>query len=219
MTKIILPMFLAVLGALLGLFSTMLISFRHQRQNVIMKLLDQYLEVRKHVVEVVSDLANLSDLEQMDPVKRGSLGNSVSKLFYMHFDFLPKPVLDALILLNVSLHHPEGGPYCVINNTILPMPKTGIPPFVEQCSLSRNAKINAILALSGGSSLVRTNTVIKLHARTVLFVMNDFSTADELLQLEKQMRKAVRTDVGLERRGRFFPRLRWTKRITRQVTD
>jgi hypothetical protein len=42
------------IGALIGLLSTFWVSSMRQRQDVTLKLLDQYFEVRKEVVGVVS---------------------------------------------------------------------------------------------------------------------------------------------------------------------
>jgi hypothetical protein len=48
----------AIIGALLGLLSTFWVSSIRHRQDVTLRLLDQYFEVRKEVVSVVSELSN-----------------------------------------------------------------------------------------------------------------------------------------------------------------
>ena len=51
MSTFFLPLFSLVVGALLGLLSTILASSIHQRHDVTLRLLDQYLQVRKEIAE------------------------------------------------------------------------------------------------------------------------------------------------------------------------
>jgi hypothetical protein len=191
-TKILLPIILILLGAVVGMLSSVLTSAREQRQGVSMKLLDQYLEVRKDVVQAVSDLTNLGTLHEMSHVTRTEYRDRVSKLFYMHYDSLPKPVLDALILLHVALDRPEQGPYGIVDDTILPMPESQLSAFVQSCSFFRNATFSAPLALNSRNPVVRSNQVIKLHARSVLTTLNQFSSVDDLLELAKKLKKVAK---------------------------
>lgn len=109
MSTYLLPLLSLTVGALLGLLSTLLISSIRQRQDVTLRLLDQYLQVRKEIVDEVSDLSNLDIREQFDVQHRRKYRDSISKLFYKHYDFLPEAVLESLTLLNVCLSNPGKG--------------------------------------------------------------------------------------------------------------
>jgi hypothetical protein len=155
------------------------------------KLLEQYLVVRKELVDTVSDLADLESRKVFEIDQRVEYRDRVSKLFYMHYDFLPRAVLDTLILLHVALDRPGEGPYDLVNNTVLPMAESRLLNFVENCSLFRNSLYTAPLALKSQNLIVRENQVIKLHARHVLITLNQFSSIEDLLRLTRKLKKAV----------------------------
>ncbi len=141
------------------------------------------------MVGTLSDLSNLALREAWDPAIRLSYRDAVSKLFYMHYDFLPKAVLNELILLHVALDHPESGPYMIENNTIVPMGETQIVPFIEGCSIFRNVAFIAPLALKSNNPNVKGNQVVKLHTRHVLYTLNQFSSIDDLLNMAENLKK------------------------------
>src|SRR5262245_37623553 len=122
-------------GTALGLISSIVVSSIRQRQEVALRLLDQYLEVRKEVVNSVSDLTDLNDYRVLEDETREAHREQVAKLFYKHYDFLPKPVLDALLLLHVALASPEGKLFSVRNNTIVELLPEEIPAFICECCM------------------------------------------------------------------------------------
>lgn len=187
----VLPLLSATIGALLGLLSTLWVSSKRQRQDITLKLLDQYFEVRKEIVNIVSDLSNLNIKEGLDSARRVEYRDLISKLFYKHYDFLPKPVLDSLTLLYVCLSEPEGGPYIIRDGAVVPMNDSEVIRFIDECSLFINTKYLALLALKSSNPTIKANQRLILHARQVLYTLNKFASIEDLLEMTKRLKKAV----------------------------
>jgi hypothetical protein len=187
----LLPLIAATIGALLGLLSTLWVSSKRQRQDITLKLLDQYFEVRKEIVNVVSDLSNLKVKDDLNSAQRVEYRDLVSKLFYKHYDFLPKPVLDSMTLLYVCLSEPEGGPYIIRDGAVVAMNDSEVIRFIDDCSLFVNTKYLAPLALKSSNLTIKANQVIILHARQVLYTLNKFASIEDLLEMTKRLKKTA----------------------------
>jgi hypothetical protein len=184
-----LPLLSVSVGALLGLLSVLVASSMRHRQDITLKLLDQYFEVRKEVVNVVSDLSNLKIRDEFDSQRRAEYRDLISKLFFKHYDFLPKPVLDSMTLLYVCLSNPEGGLYCIKGDVILPMGEADAVSFIEGASYFVNSQLLAPLALKSNSPSIRSNQSIILHARNVLNALNKYASIEDLLKMTKGLKK------------------------------
>lgn len=191
MTSSYLPVITLAAGALLGFLSTLAITSMRHRQEITLRLLDQFFDVRREVVEAVSDLTHLNTLQSIDEDALSGYKESTSKLFYKHYDFLPRAVLDALLLLHVSLFDLEGNLYTIRDESIEPMVASEVVDFIEACSLYRNAKLVSPLALRSKNPTVRFNQAIKLHARHVLYTLNKFTSIEDLLFMAKRLKKAA----------------------------
>ncbi len=190
MNSYILPILSVAVGALLGLLSTILVSSIRQRQDVTLRLLDQYFQVRKEIVDVVTDLANLGIHQSLEPSRQAEYRNSISKLFYKHYDFLPKDVLQSLSLLDVCLSSSHGKLYTLKGKAIVPMKdRDEIIALIEKISFYDNTKYFAPLALSSSDAKIRTNQAIALHARNVLYSLNRFTSIKDLLSHIKRLKK------------------------------
>lgn len=187
----LIPLLTATVGALLGLLSTLWVSSRRQRQDITLKLLDQYFDVRKEIVNVISDLSNLRVRDELDSTYRAKYRDLISNLFYRHYDFLPKPVLDSMTLLYVCLSQPEGGPYIIRNGAVVAMNDSEVIRFIDDCSLFINTKYLAPLALKSSNATVRANQAIILHARQVLYTLNKFASIEDLLKMTRRLKKSV----------------------------
>jgi hypothetical protein len=187
----LLPILTATIGALLGLLSALWLSSKRQRQDITLKLLDQYFEIRKEIVNVVSDLSNLKVRDDLDYVRRAEYRDLISKLFYKHYDFLPRPVLDSMTLLYVCLSEPEGGPYIVRDGVVVTMNDSEVIRFIDDCSLFVNTKYLAPLALRSTNLKIKANQVVILHARQVLYTLNKFASIEDLLEMTKRLKKSV----------------------------
>lgn len=189
MNSYVLPLLSVAIGTLLGLFSTLLVSSRRQRQDITLRLLDQYFQVRKEIVDVVTDLANLGVRQSLEPERRLEYRDSVSKLFYKHYDFLPEAVLRSLTLLDVCLSSSQGKLYTFKGKAIVPMKNDEVIALIESCSLYDNTRYFAPLALSSSDPRIRSNQAIALHARNVLYTLNKFTSIEDLLALTKRLKK------------------------------
>ncbi|MFY9619873.1 MAG: hypothetical protein WAQ99_08680 [Pyrinomonadaceae bacterium] len=189
MNNYTLPLLSVIVGTLFGLLSTLFISSIKQRQGITLRLLDQYFQVRQEIVDVVTDLANLRVRQPLEDSRRQAYRDSVSKLFYKHYDFLPEAVLEALTLLDVSLSSSEGTLYTLKGRMIVPMKESEINAFIDKCSVYDNTRLFAPLALSSKNPSVRTNQAISLHARNVLYTLNKFTSIKDLLALTKKLKK------------------------------
>lgn len=191
MSGYILPLLYLAVGALLGLLSTLLASSIRQRQDITLRLLDQYLVVRREIVDAVSELSNMSVRDQVDAEQWDRHQGAVSKLFYKNYDFLPKAVLDSLTLLYVCLSKPNGTLYTIKNNAVLPLDDSEVVSFVEACSLFSNTRYFAPLALKSSNAKIRANQAVILHARYVLYTLNKFASIEDLLAMTKKLKKAT----------------------------
>lgn len=190
MTDYILPLMSIAVGTLLGLVSTLMVSSLRQRQDITLRLLDQYFQVRKEIVEVVTDLANLGIRQSLDPARRAAYRDSVSKLFYKHYDFLPTAVLQSLTLLDVCLSGYEGKLYTLKDKAIVPMTdRNEIIALIDAISIYDNTRYFAHLALSSSDPKIRSNQAIALHARNVLYSLNRFTSIEDLLAHTKKLKK------------------------------
>src|SRR5262245_55380683 len=138
MSNVTLPLLTLLIGAMLGVASSLLTLFVTHRRTIGLRLLDQFFEVRKELVEAVSPL---SDLRSTEGLKEDCLikhRRLIAKLYYEHFDFLPEPVADAVVLLHAALTNPDRGPYSLQQGGIVRMNHSDVVSFVERCSRFKN---------------------------------------------------------------------------------
>jgi hypothetical protein len=189
MSSYLVPLISVVVGTFLGLFTSLLTSSVRQRQDVTLRLLDEYFQVRKELVDAITDLANMNIRDQLDSSRRAEYRYLVSRLFYKHYDFLPKEVLQAMTLLYVCLNSPSSGLFTLRGKGILPMKDEEVIPFIESCSLYDNTKYLAPLALKSDDPTIRGNQALILHARNVLYTLNKYASIKNLLRMTKELKK------------------------------
>jgi hypothetical protein len=143
------------------------------------------------VAELVCKLANLPTNEEFADEVRIAKRNEVVKIYYRKFDFLPKQVLDSLMLLEIALDNPDRGPYKLEGNCIIPLLKTEIVQFIEDCTIIENGKYSACIMLNSNNDNVVKNEVIRLHARKVLYTLNKFATIGRYMTLTQDLRKQI----------------------------
>ncbi|MGA8496162.1 MAG: hypothetical protein WB764_11820, partial [Xanthobacteraceae bacterium] len=99
MFSIILPIVTLIIGAILGLVA----SYVTHKQNINLKLLEQYFEVRKLIAREIAPLTNIDLSKKWADGELQACKNKVSILYYEHYDLLPSKVLEALMLLELSI--------------------------------------------------------------------------------------------------------------------
>lgn len=187
--SMLIPIASLVLGALLGILTSVVSSSVQQKNNVALKFIDTYLEVRRELVDVISPLTNIPLERGIDAAERTKKRDEVVSLFYRHFDFLPGPVLDAMVCLEACLDRPEIGLFELKDGMLLKMNPTRVPEFVGSCSLLLNSRLYVPIALNSGNPVVRMNQSIRLHARNVLMVLNAYASIDDMMRMVEQLKK------------------------------
>jgi len=187
--SMLIPIASLVLGALLGILTSVVSSSVQQKNNVGLKFIDTYLEVRRELVDVISPLTNIPLEREIDAAERTKKRDEVVSLFYRHFDFLPGPVLDAMVCLEACLDRPEIGLFELKDGMLLKMNPTRVPAFVDSCSLLLNSRLYVPIALNSGNPVVRMNQSIRLHARNVLMVLNAYASIDDMMRMIEQLKK------------------------------
>lgn len=187
--SMLIPIASLVLGALLGILTSVVSSSVQQKNNVALKFIDTYLEVRRELVDVISPLTNIPLEREIDVVERTKKRDEVVSLFYRHFDFLPGPVLDAMVCLEACLDRPEIGLFELKDGMLLKMNPSRVPAFVESCSLLLNSRLYVPIALNSGNPVVKMNQSIRLHARNVLMVLNAYASIDDMMRMIEQLKK------------------------------
>lgn len=189
MSAYIYPLLSVVVGAFLGFVSTLLISNLRQRQDITLHLLKEYFQVRKEIVNVVTDLANLPVRQPLDPARREEYREAVSKLFYKHFDLLQKEVLDSLSCLDACLQSADGKLYILDGKAVVAMKDEEVIKLIKRITLYDNVIYFAPLALRSKDANIRANQAIALQARNVLFTLNNFLSVKDLLLHTKRLKK------------------------------
>lgn len=186
-----------MLGAFFGVITSLLTSSLEKKNSVSLKFIETYLDVRRELVNTISPLTNIPlecEIDQSDLVKKR---DEVVSLFYRHFDFLPRPVLDSMICLEGCLDRPQLGLFELKDGALLKMHQSQVPAFVDSCCLLLNAKLYVPIALNSENPVVRMNQAIRLHARAVLMELNAYASIDDVMRMTGELKK------NLRKRGRL----------------
>jgi hypothetical protein len=191
MVDYLLPLASVAVGALLGLTSTVIASSFRQRQDIRSRFLDHYFQIRKEIVDVVADLANLDHKlrESLEPDQVAAYRAAVSKLFYNNYDLLPEAVLHSLSLLDACLSTYNGRLYTLEGTKIVTMKSHEATALIRAISLYENTRKMAPTNLCHKNPVIRANQAVALQARNVLYTLNRFTTARDLLALTKVLKK------------------------------
>src|ERR1700704_4252915 len=92
---------LLIAGGMLGYLSSLNVARAQHRQALTLRVADEYFSARRELVMLVSELADIKLLDEASKPQWPQKADAVGNLFYRHFDLLPSPVLDRLILLHV----------------------------------------------------------------------------------------------------------------------
>jgi len=186
------PIFTLIIGTILGIFANFLSSFVRKRETISIKIFDEIIEARNEVAEVVCELALIPTKGEKSRDYIIQARDSITKLFYKYYDFLPEQVLNTLLLLEVALDYPSKGPYKLHENKILPLDKDEIFDFIKKCTRVENGLYSASILLQNSSAAVVSNEVIRLHARNVLYMLNQYASLGTYIGLTNDLRKKIR---------------------------
>jgi hypothetical protein len=178
-----------VIGAIGGAIGAIAVSFFTHRQNINAKVLEQYFEIRKLISKEIAPLTNIDLSKSWQEGELRSHRDKVAILYYEHYDLLPEKVLEALMLLEMSIGDARSGPLKIQDGNVEKMDSWEIEKFVTHVTFFRSSRVLVLLSLQSEERLVRENQTIKLHARNVLHAMNEFSSINATFSLRKELTK------------------------------
>ena len=163
-----------LIGALSAIVAHAAVAGWGRLQTIMGKIFDQYLKVRRDLTETLSELTNLGVLKLVNFDELPRINDDLSRLFYLHYDFLPSEVLLEMHCLNACLA--SGGRHlyrCGDGNRIAPLDLSKarkVEKFIEETVLVENDRVEARLALGLPD---RRSAILNYQARRVLGALND----------------------------------------------
>lgn len=189
---IILPVITLVAGTFLGLLTSVCISYLQHKQDITVKVIEQYFAAREQLCDQLSTLANLqvTSSGQLEAKTLAEYQENVSKLFYKYYDFLPPEVLKEMLCLYTCLSDKENRLYRHENNCLFLIENKALEAFVERISLVDNFKYYAPIPLKNKNSHVRRAASISYQARSVLVSINHHFTIQHLISWNRYLPKS-----------------------------
>jgi hypothetical protein len=194
MISYILPLVTLLIGAILGLFSTMIAANVRHKQDITIKLLEHYLKVRDEIVSSICTLADKTLLDSFEADKMKIYRDTVAVMYYKYYDLLPVPILEALLLLNVCLTRLDGSLYKVENGGIIKMNKSDVLEFITICHDHKNGQYLAAAIFNGDNQKMKINQAVMLHTRHVFKSLSTFLPTREFLAMINPLHNGPRAD-------------------------
>lgn len=188
-TTSLLPLATLLLGGFLGILSSLLLESRRQSNVVAAKIIESYLELRRQLCEEVSELASLRIRALPSPVELSQKRDSISRLYYRYYDFMPKRVLQEINCLYACLSDRDNRLYVIRKNELRLADEEDVRALIETIALVDNFKYYALIPLKSDDRDTRRAASINYQARRVLHVMNHDLTLAALLKWSKSLRK------------------------------
>ncbi len=185
------PIITLIIGAFLGVLTGSFANWLQRKSNVSLKLVDRYLDVRKELADAISPLTNVPLDREIGAIELAEKRDLVVSLFYRHFDFLPGPVLTAMICLEVCLDRPDEGLFEIRDRVLMKMDPSRVQGFVNECCLLENARFYIPFVLNGSNPVARKNQCIRLHARSVLMALNQYASDDDIMKMIGDLKKGL----------------------------
>jgi len=189
MNSIALPVISLILGTILGLVSSLIVSLYKQRQTVTEKILDQFFIARKEIVEVLSKLADLRINYDIDDIERDEYRQKVATLYFKNIDLLPIQITNALLTLHACLLNGKGNLFQIKDDCLVKLPKQDYSIFINQFARFKNTKLFSALAFKSKTEKTRQIIAIRLHAQNAIYILNKFASNVELLKMTKNLKK------------------------------
>ena len=181
-----LPIITLIIGSIGTLIVNTILSTSRERHEVTLKIIDEFLKMRKSINKTIGKISTLATSNLIDPSDKNKvdkLRRSVSRLFYTYYDLMPRSSLDDLVCLFYSLGDPNGRIYAIKNDSIKALRKNeDIVAAVKSISYYINEKIYDIMSIKINNNQVRYNGVISFHARKILFSFSRSLSMKNLIQ-------------------------------------
>lgn len=188
-TTFLLPAVALLVGAVLGLLSSLLLENRRQANSVAVKIIETYLEIRRDLCGQLSDLAAL----RTETVPSGDQlllkRDAVANLLYRYYDFMPRRVLQEMNCLYACLGDKENRLYVVRDNELRLANDDEVIALITEISVLENSKYYALVPLESPDRNTRRAASIRYQARRMLNVLNQDLTIRSLLKWSRSLRK------------------------------
>ena len=189
MDSTMLPIATLILGTVLGILSSLIASLMKHRQSVTEKRIDNYLEARTELVEIISVLADVNIKGIFGDDDKDNYIQKVATLYFKNLDVFPYPVLNSLVTLHTCLKNRKGKLFQIINKTVVKIPEKEYSKFINQIAVFENTRFFAELVLKSKKVESRRNMAIKVHALNVLYNLNNYASPAGLIQIAKNQCK------------------------------
>lgn len=194
---IILPLITLVAGTFFGLLTSLCIAYLQHKRDINLKIIEQYFEARGQLCDELSVLASLQIADDQKTPSLHEHIETLEKLFYKYYDFLPSEVLVAMLCLQECLRDDGNNLYKHEDNCLLLMEERDFKRFIEQISLVDNGKYAARIRLKSKDPYVRRTAAINYQARSVLAGINRYFTIQNLVVWNRYLRKSEKTGLVL----------------------
>jgi hypothetical protein len=185
----LIPVFSIILGTMLGLFTSILLSRQNQKQNITEKVLDQYLKAREDICLTLSELADLKPTDitgtNIQVFKR-----QVSKIYHKYYDLLPSEALQEINCLYICLADKNNRLFGIKNKKLVVLNDEDIVSVLERVSLLENYKHAVYISLKSKDLKKRRAISINVQARSVLYTLNKYFTIKSFTTWTKHLSKA-----------------------------
>jgi hypothetical protein len=186
------PLATLVVGAAIGLISSLFLEKCRRMGDVSARLLDSYLELRKELCSELSDLANLRIGEPLAPEGLIDSRDRISRLYFQYYDFLPSRVLGELNCLYMCLTDRENRIFVARGDKLAPASDDEIRSLILEISPLVNFRRIAMYPLKSADLDIRRAASVNYHARYVLRILNEDMEVRSLLRWSRSLRKPVR---------------------------
>lgn len=183
----------------MGLLASVCIAYLQHKQDITIKIIEQYFAAREQLCDQLSALANLQVTSscKLDTATLAEYQENISKLFYKYYDFLPPEVLKEMLCLHACLSDKENRLYKHENNCLILIEDKDIEGFIGQISLIDNFKYYAPIPLESKDPNIRRAASVNYQARSVLVSMNYHFTIQHLRSWNRYLQKSKETKSKL----------------------
>jgi len=189
--KLLMPIITLVLGTVLGYVTNMIIRNITKKDTITNKLFDQFIITKNEICEVLSNLANLKTISEIKNNDIDKIRNTVSCLYFKHYDLLPKTVLLELQCLFFCLSDKNNNLYIISDdlNINVISKENELESFLTQISMIPNFKYIAYYQIMNEDMNVKRAASINFQARKVLKEINNYFNLEYFMKIDKNLKK------------------------------
>ena len=189
--KLLMPIITLFLGAILGYLTNLIRSNILKKDTITTKLFDQYINTKSEICSVLSNLANLKTISEIKKDEIDNVKNTVSCLYFKHYDLLPKTVLLELQCLFFCLSDKQNNLYSIDDKLDVNIisKESELESFLTDISILPNFKYVGYYQLKSKDSDIKRAAAINFQARRVLKEINCYFNLEYFMTIHKALKK------------------------------